>query len=80
MTTDNRDANNNFQYVGEQWAMFPFKKMETEDEFMERLKRVSAQQKEAERLDQELHKAHNCFDPSERYNFLDEHNQQKGEL
>lgn len=69
-----------YQYVGEQWAMFPFKKMETETEFLERLKRISAEQKEAERLDHALHKAHNCFDPEARYDFLDEHNQQKGEL
>lgn len=70
----------NYQYVGEQWAMFPHKKPETESEFMERLKRVSAQQKEAERLDQALHNAHNCFDPAERFAFLDELNQQEGEL
>lgn len=69
----------NYQYVGEQWAMYPFREMETEAQFIERLKRVSAQQKEAERLDQALHKAHNCFDPSERFAFLDELNQQKGE-
>lgn len=79
MKPDNRDANNNFQYVGEQWARFPHVPLETETEFMERLKRVSAEQKEAERLDHELHKAHNCFDPNERYAFLDEFNEQKGE-
>ena len=68
-----------YQYVGEQWASYPFKKIETETEFMERLKRVSAEQKEAERLDHALHKAHNCFDPAERFAFLDEFNEQRGE-
>jgi len=44
---------------------------------MERLKRVSAEQKRAEELDQALHKAHEMYEglnPEDRYNFLDEFN------